>query len=153
DTLTETNDRGFVHASLATSWDAEPGNQRWQIKLRTDVTFADGSPLSTDAVASSLRASNPKWRVFPGSDSVIIETGTPDSELPAELALTRNCIVKRSGNPVGTGPFTVAEWQPGKSLVLTARESYWRGRPFADAIRISFALNAREQMISFELGK
>jgi len=153
DTLTLANDRGAVQPWLASSWAAEPGNQRWQIKLRTDVTFADGSPLSTDVVSSSLRASNPKWKIFPNSDSIIIETEIPNPELPSELALSRNAIVKRSGTLLGTGPFTVTQWQPGKSLVLTAKESYWGGRPFIDSIQVSLGQNLREQIISLDLGK
>lgn len=153
DTLTTTNDRGIVQPSLANSWVAEPGNQRWQISLRTDVTFADGSPLSTDVVSSSLRASNPKWKIFPNADSIIIETDIPNLQLPSELALARNAIVKRSGTLLGTGPFTVAQWQPSKSLTLTAKENYWGGRPFIDSVQISLAQNQREQMISLDLGK
>ncbi len=152
DTLTTTSDRGTVQPWLATSWAAEPGNQRWQIRLRTDVTFADGSPLSTDVVASSLRASNPKWKIFPNSDSIIIETDIPNPQLPSELALGRNAIVKRSGALLGTGPFTLAQWQPGKSLVLTAKENYWGGRPFIDAIQVSLGQNQRDQIISLNLG-
>ena len=66
-----------------------------------------------------------KWKIFPNSDSIIIETDIPNPQLPSELALARNAIVKRSGTLLGTGPFTVAQWQPGKSLVLTAKENYW----------------------------
>jgi peptide/nickel transport system substrate-binding protein len=153
DTLTKTNDRGTLQPCLATSWAAEPGNQRWQIRLRPDVTFADGSPLSTDVVSSSLRASNPKWKIFPNVDSIIIETDIPNPQLPDQLALPRNAIVKRSGGLLGTGPFTVAQWQPGKSLILTAKENYWGSRPFIDSIQISLGQNQREQMISLDLSK
>lgn len=153
DTLITTNSRGTVEPSLAISWVAEPGNQRWQIRLRPDVTFTDGSPLSTDVVSSSLRAANPKWKTFANSDSIIVETDMPDLQLPSELALTRNAIVKRSGTLLGTGPFTVAQWQPGKSLILTAKENYWAGRPFIDSVQISLGQNQREQLISLDLGK
>jgi len=153
DTLTMVNDRGSVQPSLASSCEAEPGHQRWQIKLRSDVTFADGSALTNDAVASSLRASNPNWKIFPNSDSVTIETETPDQDVPAELALTRNAIAKRGGILVGTGAFTVTDWQPGKNLILSARENYWAGRPYVDSIKISLGQNQREQMISLDLGR
>lgn len=153
DTLVITDDRGTPQPSLATSWVAEPGNQRWQIRLRPDVTFSDGSPLSTDVVSSSLRAANPQWKTFANSDSIIIESDIPDPQLPSELALARNAIVKRGGNLLGTGPFTVAEWQAGKSLILTARESYWAGRPFIDSVQVSLGKNQREQGISLDLGK
>jgi len=153
DTLTVLNDRGVLEPCLAVSWEAEPGNQRWRIKLRPDVNFADGSPLTTDVVATSLRAANPDWKVFPAGDSVTIETLRPKPNFPAELALSRNAIVKRGGALVGTGPFTVSEWQPGKYLALRATENYWGNRPFVDTIQISLGQNLREQMIRFDLGK
>ncbi len=153
DTLMVVNDQGMVLPSLATSWRAESGNQRWQITIRQGVTFADGSPLSPDAVASSLRAANPAWKIFPGIDSVIVETEAPTPDLPARLALPRNAIVKRSSAIVGTGPFVVNNWQPGRSLGLTARENYWNGRPFLDSVQISLGENLKEQMLSLELGK
>src|SRR5205823_9498415 len=146
-------DRGSLQPSLASSWEAEPGNQRWRIKLRSNVIFSDGSPLTTDTVAGSLRASNPGWKIFPNSDSVTIETESPDQDLPAELALTRNSIAKRGSMPIGTGAFTVTDWQPGKNLTLTARENYWGGRPYVDSIVIVLGQNQREQIISLDLGK
>src|SRR5260370_41557712 len=77
--------------------------------------------------------------------------------LLAELALPRNLVLKRSTNdnrlPIGTGPFLVAEWQPGKRLKLAANEESWAGRPFVDAIEIEFGKSLREQAIALALDK
>jgi len=59
DTLVVSNARGRLAPALAASWQAEPGNQRWTFLLRRNVKFHDGSPLTADAVAASLRAVNP----------------------------------------------------------------------------------------------
>jgi ABC-type transport system substrate-binding protein len=84
---------------------------------------------------------------------VVIESS--DANLLAELALTRNAIVKRStdNRPGGTGPFQVADWQPGKKLSLAAWEDCWRGRPFLDAIEIEMGKSFRDQMTALEVGK
>ena len=55
--------------------------------------------------------------------------------------------------PIGTGPFLVAEWQPGKLLKLAANEESWAGRPFVDAIEIEFGKSLRDQAIALELDK
>ena len=68
DTLVTLDDRGQPQPALATSWQSEPGAQRWQINLRVGVKFHNGAAFTPDAVAASLRASNPSWRVFPASD-------------------------------------------------------------------------------------
>jgi peptide/nickel transport system substrate-binding protein len=153
DTLVTLDNRGRPHPWLATSWEAEPGSQRWQVYLRRDVSFHDGSALTSDAVAASLRSANPNWKVFPLGDAVVIQCDNPNPSLPTELALPRNGIAKRSGKLLGTGPFAVADWQPGKKLTLAARDDYWGGRPFVDSIVIEMGKSFRDQMISLDLGK
>jgi peptide/nickel transport system substrate-binding protein len=140
--------------ALASSWQAEPGNQRWQFFLRHGITFQDGTAVTPEAVATSLRRTNPTWKVFPEDEAIVIERDSPTPDLPVELTLPRNSIVKREGGRVsGTGPFAVLQWDPGKKLSLTARDDYWDGRPFLDTIEIALGKNFREQMISFDLGK
>jgi ABC-type transport system substrate-binding protein len=154
DTLASLDDQGKPEAALASSWQAESGNQRWQFFLRHGVTFQDGTPVTPDAVATSLRRTNPNWKVFSEGEAVIIECDAPALNLPVELTLPRNSIVKREGVKVaGTGPFAVSQWDPGKKLSLAARNDYWAGRPFLDAIEIAMGKSFREQMISFDLGK
>jgi ABC-type transport system substrate-binding protein len=154
DTLVSLNEQGKPEPALATSWQAEPGNQRWRLFVRHGVTFQDGAPVTPDAVAASLRRTNPNWKVFSEGEAVIIERDLPAPNLPAELTLPRNSIVKREGGKVsGTGAFAVSQWDPGKKLLLVARDDYWDGRSFLDAIEIVMGKNFREQMISFDLGK
>ena len=153
DTLVTLNDRGQPQPSLATSWQAEPGNQRWRFSVRTGVSFSDGTPLNATAVAASLRSANPEWKVLPSGDAVVIECGIPNFDLPAELALARNAVALGDQQPVGTGPFLVSQWLPGKHLTLTANEQYWQGRPFVDSIEIEFGKSDREQLTALDLGR
>jgi peptide/nickel transport system substrate-binding protein len=154
DTLVTLDDQGRPHPALATAWQAESGSQRWQFSLRRGITFSDGTPFTPDIAATSLRAANSTWKVFSTGDAVIIELDSPRPDLPAELALPRNSIVKReSGKVWGTGPFVVTQWDSGKKLLVTAREDYWGGRPFLDSIEIEMGKNFREQMVDFDLGK
>jgi peptide/nickel transport system substrate-binding protein len=155
ETLVTLDDGGRVSPCLATSWQAAPGNQRWQFWLRRGVKFHDGSSLTPEAAAAALRAANPDWSVSAAGDSVVIERDTGDPNLPARLAQTRNSITKRSegGTLVGTGPFHIANWLPGKRLSLTADENYWGGRAFVDAIDIDLGRATRDQLIALDLGK
>jgi peptide/nickel transport system substrate-binding protein len=155
DTLVATDEREHIEPRLATSWQASPGNQRWQFRIRRGVMFHDGTPLSAEIAAASLRVANPSWNVSADADTVVIEYSKSDAELLAELALPRNAILKRNpgGTPSGTGPFHVADWQPGKKLSLAAEENCWSGRPFLDAIEIEMGKSFRDQMTALELGK
>jgi peptide/nickel transport system substrate-binding protein len=152
--LTRFDAHGRLQPQLATRWQADSQNQRWQFWLRPGVTFQDGTALTPDAAAASLHAANTAWTVNADGDSVVIETSVPDPELPAELALPWNGIAHHAGNRIsGTGPFLVSGWQPGKSLVLAAYEDYWGGRPFVDSVAITLGQNWRQQMVALELGK
>lgn len=152
--LTRFDAHGRLQPELATRWQSDSSNQHWQFWLRPGVKFHDGTPLTAEAAAASLRAANPAWAVSADGDSVVIETAAPDVELPAELALPRNGIARHAGNKVvGTGAFAVSDWQPGRSLALTANEDYWGGRPFVDSVVVTLGQNWRQQMVALELGK
>jgi len=153
DTLVVLDEHGQPQPSLASSWQPEPGNQRWLFTLRRGVTFSDGSPLNSDSVAASLRNANPQWRIFSGADSVTIECAAPNPLLPAALAQTRYGIAKRDRQPRGSGPFNIQDWVPGKKLTLTARDDYWNGRAFPDTLEIEMGKPVRDQMIAFDVGK
>ena len=154
DTLVSLNDQGKPEPALASSWQAEAGNQRWHFLVRRGVTFQDGTVVTPDAVATSLRRTNPTWKVFAEGEEVVIERDSPAPNLPEELSLPRNSIVKRdSGKVAGTGPFAVSRWEPGKRISLATRDDYWGGRGFLDAIEIEMGKSFRDQAISFDLGK
>jgi MarR-like DNA-binding transcriptional regulator SgrR of sgrS sRNA len=155
DTLVTVDDRGRTHPALATAWQASSGNQRWQFTLRRGVRFHDGSPFTAEIAASSLRMANPSWKVFTDGYSVIVERDRPVVDLPSELALTHNSIVKKQGDGKlsGTGPFSIEDWQPGKHLTLAAEENYWRGREFLNTIEVEIGRSLRDQQIELESGK
>jgi peptide/nickel transport system substrate-binding protein len=145
---------GHAQPGLAESWQAAKGNQRWQFRLHHGVKFHDGTPLTSEIAAASLRFANPRWSVRAEGDSVIIDSDEVNPEMLAEVALSRNAIVKRDGEKVsGTGPFHIVEWQPGKKLTLAAEEDCWRGRPFLDGVEIEMGRSFREQATALEVGK
>ncbi len=155
DTLVTLDENGAVQPALAVSWQGSANKQHWQFRLRRGVKFHDGTTLTPEVAAASLRAVNPSWKVSADADSVAIEREGGDVDLLAELALSRNAIAKRnSGSPPdGTGPFYVADWQPGKKLTLSAEENYWSGRPFLDGIEIEMGRTYRDQMTALEMGR
>jgi peptide/nickel transport system substrate-binding protein len=155
DTLTTLDSQGRIQPALATSWQADSAKRRWQFELRHDVRFHDGSPLKSETVAASLRSANPAWNVYAAGDSLVIESPIAAPNLPQELALTCNSIVKRAGQGklAGTGPFHIADWKPGIRLTLAAEENYWGGRPFLDALEVDMGKGQREQAIALDLGK
>ena len=155
DTLVKLDAQDRPQPALAVAWQSDPSARHWQFTLRRGVKFHDGSAASPAAIAQILGAIHSGWNVRASVDSVSIESETPMPALLAELALPRNLLIKRNTNrlPIGTGPFLVAEWQPGKLLKLAANEDSWAGRPFVDAVEIEFGKSLRDQAIALELNK
>ena len=155
DTLVKLDAQARPQPALAVAWQADPTARHWQFTLRHGVKFHDGSAASPAAIAQILGALHPGWNVRASVDSVSIESEAPMPALLAELALPRNLLLKRNANhlPIGTGPFLIAEWHPGKLLRLAANEDSWAGRPFVDAVEIEFGKSLRDQAIALELDK
>jgi len=166
DTLVRVDAEDRPQPALAVEWQRDASSRHWQFLLRP-VKFHDGSWASPAAIAQILGALHPTWTVRAttmgagarpgqsGGDSITIDTDVAWPSLPAELALPRNLMLKRDSNgiPIGTGPFRVTDFQPGRSLKLTASDESWAGRPYIDGVEIEFGKSLREQGLGLELGR
>lgn len=143
ETLVRINSRGELEPRLAASWQREAEGRRWRISLRSNVKFHDGEPLSATAVAPVLLAALKKTysdvAITPGGTTLVIQSANPLPDLLTELASPRIAIVRKSETSplIGTGPFRVTGWEPGRRLALAAFEDYWGGRPFLDSAVIN----------------
>jgi Bacterial extracellular solute-binding proteins, family 5 Middle len=155
DTLVKLDAEDRPHSSLAIAWQSDSSARHWQFTLRHGLKFHDGVAVTPAAIAQILSAAHPTWSVRAATDSVSIDVDTATPSLLAELALPRSLVLKRSasGLPIGTGPFLVAQWEPGKSLKLAANEDSWSGRPFVDFVEIEFGKSLRDQAQALELAK
>jgi len=163
DGLTTLDRDGTVRPALAVEWESESGNRRWQFRLRPGVHFHDGSPLTAVAVVASLAAScaaNCPWTAVHAVGSSIVITGdAPMPNLPALLAggeflisLVLAADGKTANGAIGTGPFQLTGFNNGV-LILTANESCWQGRPFADAVEIRVHRLVRDQWLDLGVGR
>ncbi len=155
DNLVQIDAEDRPRPSLALAWQRDSTARHWQFTLRHGVKFHDGSPGSASAIAQILGALHADWNVRASGDSLTIDTEGPSPQLLAELALPRNLIITRDagGLPIGTGPFRVVDFQPGKSLKLAANEDSWAGRPFLDVIEIEFGKSLHDQAVALDLGR
>ena len=150
--LTQFDSQARLRPQLATRWQPDSESRRWQFWLRAGVKFHDGTPLTAESVAASLRNAHPVWTVVPSGNSVVIDSGGPQPTLPMQLALQQSAIVRRAQNQLsGTGPFAVAGWQPGTRLELHAYDDYWDGRAFLDSLSITSG--AGQRVLAVDLGK
>ncbi|MBD8045210.1 TIGR04028 family ABC transporter substrate-binding protein [Arthrobacter sp. Sa2BUA2] len=140
---------------LAESWTSNPELTEYTFKLRSGVTFSDGTPVDAAAVARNFdtyglgnKALNqPVSEVINNYDhSEVIDpltvrfhfkksspgflqgTATIGSGIVSVSTLDRNFDeLGDATNIIGSGPFTVASEVLGKELVLEARQDYTWG--------------------------
>ena len=179
DGLTSLDADGVVQPALATGWQSDDNNHRWEFRLRSNVQFQDGSPVTVDGVVMSLNLAcngNCPWSAVRAVGSSIVFTSeSPLPNLPSLLAgdafliqLTRTADGQAPGQPTGTGAYQVAPIMGstmGSSvgsgvastasniLTLTANENCWRGRPFADQIILTSHRAIRDQWLDLSVGR
>jgi peptide/nickel transport system substrate-binding protein len=161
DSLTWSDPQARMHPGLAESYKSV-GEDVWEFKLRANVKFHDGTPLTADDVAFSL-ARAPVVPNSPSSHSqytkliartevvdaltIRIHTKGPAPTLPVDMASI--AIVSRKhvegkvtsdfnngSAAIGTGPYRFVEWIAGNQLVLARNPNYWKGvEPWDRVIR------------------
>ncbi len=150
DTLVEPDDEGKLVPALAESWTVSPDGITWTFKLRSGVRFHHGKVLDASDVKATLeRILDPATRsprrlqigpiravevVDPLTVRVVLaERFSPilaalaegwGAILPADLVARKHDFGTK---PVGTGPFTLGEWQRDSFIRLARFDGYWIG--------------------------
>jgi peptide/nickel transport system substrate-binding protein len=153
--LTYTGIDGRPTPRLAETWRWENDGLTLRVRLRSGVTFHDGTPLSAQVAADILRRviAGPERVLYPslsditsittdGDRQVLLNLSHASAFLPEELTMPFDHGEQR----VGTGPYKVAK-RDKSELVLERFDRYFRGgaavervvvRPF-DALRTAWS--------------
>ena len=131
---------------LAASWNASPDGLEYHFVLRSGVRFHDGSPLTAEATAASLRHAHaaaspfsraPVTAIEAAGDAVVIRLRRPFAPLPAILANYASMILAptayddagRVRSVIGTGPYRVERFSPPLQLDIKRFDDWWGPRP------------------------
>ncbi|MGQ0830319.1 MAG: ABC transporter substrate-binding protein [Microthrixaceae bacterium] len=157
----------------------------WSMTLRSGVMFHDGTPLNADAVVKHFQRLQDPATGCPCLDTVKIikSMETPDGPTGLKLVFTLNTpsvafpdtLAGSSGyiesptavakygdqyknNPVGTGPFTLAEYVPNDRVVLKAYPGYWQKDengiqlPYLDTFTVKPIPDSGQRVAALEAG-
>ena len=142
--LTEFDAGAKVGPGLAESWE-NPSDLRWVFRLRHGVRFHDGRELTAEDVRFSFERARTHPESNVGSYLVAIDHVTVVDRYTIEVTTTRPypillnklafVLIVPKGSPedidapVGTGPYRLETYAPGKRLVLVSFSDYWGGAP------------------------
>jgi peptide/nickel transport system substrate-binding protein len=158
DTLLELDPKTWEpRPALAESWETNGDASEWTLHLRDGVEWHDGKPLTSSDVVYSLRRHLDEkvgsslltnYEPFVDQDgiqavdkrTVQLTLKRPNAFFYLALGMHRSQVIQEGTTKfdtlVGTGPFRVKSFNPGRSFQADRNPGYWRnGLPLLDEVR------------------
>lgn len=157
---------GSYVPELATEWTESEDGLTWTLTLRDDVTFHDGTPMTSEDVKFSLELyrDTEAFPYMPSYPDVFHTIEAPD---PTHVTMTADSpignfesrmafiyvlpkhiwegiadpVAFENEEMIGTGPFSLVKNVQDESTELAANLDYWKGRPFIDGVIFQQILN------------
>ncbi len=169
-----------IAPGIADSWTISDDGKQWTFKLREDVVFHDGTPLTSADVKATYEHYvtpgdfRPPARSYvgpfvetidaPDDYTVVLNLNAPAAVLLQNLSAAWANIVSKKDldenglewfvtNSNGTGPFKWVpdKWERGVSFELEKNENYWQdGLPYMDGKRYTIIDSSSLLRAAFE---
>lgn len=165
-----------LEPALATSWSSDASGLVWTFKLRSGVTFHDGTPFNADAVVANFArhldvkrglAASGRLRTFIDSVSKI-DDSTVQFKLkkpyPAFLKLLTSgpCLMvsptaDKSGTldskAVGTGPYKLVQYKTGEYVLEEKYPGYWGKSSGPEDIKWTWSVEPSVMNMALQAGE
>lgn len=152
-TLLKRDDKLNIVNDLATNHEVSEDGKVWTVKLREDVKFSDGEPLTASDVVFTFETATNNGSVVDlnGMDKVEeVDTYTVKFTLKEPQSTFVNSLVATgivpehayganyAEKPIGSGPFELVQWDKGQQLIVKANPEYYDKQPNFKKITILF---------------
>jgi peptide/nickel transport system substrate-binding protein len=157
ETLVMVEPDGKLVGGLAESWAVGEDQLTWRFKIRSGVTFHDGSPLTAEVALASLKRALagesmqqiPLDQLSTDGQTLILKTRTPFSHLPAVLVDYASIVLApasygadgKVAKVFGTGPFRITRVDGKTVLDLERFDGYWGEKPKVSRARYTAISN------------
>ncbi len=166
-----------LEPELAQSWKVSKDGKQITFKLRSGVSFSDGTPFSAEDVAYTVKQLMDPALHSPTGDAFRSGAGNVETKIisPSQISITFPAAVAgldRQFDQVAIlsvhsarkemavlGPFMVADYKPGSTVLLKRNPNYWKtdaqGRklPYLDSIQLDIQPNRDVEMLRFKRGE
>src|ERR1700758_2011787 len=166
-----------LEPELATAWRVSDGGKTITFKLRSGLSFSDGTPFTADDVAYTIQQMmdpslhSPTGDAFRSGDGKV-QTRVFDAErltvtFPAPIAgldkLFDQVAIMSAKSPkkemAVLGPYAVVDYKAGNYVLLEKNANYWRhdsaGRqlPYIQSVRLDIQSNRDNEMLKLVHGE
>ena len=166
-----------LEPGLAISWKVSKDGRQISFRLRSGISFSDGTPFSAEDVAYTIQQLMDPALHSPTGDAFRSGAGNVETKVispsqisirfPAPVAgldrLFDQVAILSQRSPkkemAVLGPFMVADYKPGSSVLLKRNPNYWKtdeqGRrlPYLDSIQLDIQKNRDVEMLRFTRGE
>ena len=166
-----------LEPELAQSWKLSKDGKQITFKLRSGISFSDGTPFSAEDVAYTVQQLMDPALHSPTGDAFRSGPGNVETKIlsPTQISITFPAPVAsldRQFDQVAIlsahsakkemavlGPFMVADYKAGSSVLLKRNPNYWKtdaqGRhlPYLDSIKLDIQSNRDVEMLRFKRGE
>lgn len=152
-TLTTTTVDLKIGKDLATDYSVSGDGLTWTVKIRDDVKFTNGEPLTAKDVAFTYNNCKEKSSV---NDFTMLKQAVAVDETTVEFQMTKPFsvwpytmaivgIVPEQGysdtygqNPVGSGRYIMKQWDQGQQVIFEANPDYYGEQPKIKKVTVLF---------------
>ncbi|MCL1805990.1 MAG: ABC transporter substrate-binding protein [Clostridiales bacterium] len=147
---------GEIVPWLCESFEPDEVNSEIRFKLRKDVKFLDGSPLTGEVVEWNITKAKEHGDLNPAilgaeargehevalildgySNAILNMLASQAYDLASKENYDKNGVEQAREYPVTTGPFKLKERVPGYRIVYERNDNYWiEGYPFLDGVEL-----------------
>lgn len=163
-----------LEPELAQSWKISNDGRQITFHLRSGISFSDGTPFSAEDVAYTVQQLMDPALHSPTGDAFRSGSGRVETKVisPTEISITFPALVAgldRQFDQVAIlsahspkkemavlGPFVVADYKPGATLLLKRNPNYWKTDekghklPYLDSITLDIQPNRDVEMLRFK---
>lgn len=152
-TLTVTTEDLKIEKDLATDYQVSEDGLTWTVKIRGDVKFTDGEPLTAKDVAFTYNHCKEKSTV---NDFTMLEEAVAVDDTTVEFHMTKAFSIwpytmavvgimpehayneNYGQNPVGSGRYIMKQWDKGQQVIFEANPDYYGESPKIRKVTVLF---------------
>lgn len=152
-TLTTTTTDLKIGLDLATEYSVSDDGLTWTVKIRDDVKFTDGEPLTAEDVAFTYNNCRDNSSV---NDFSMLEEAVAVDDTTVEFHMNRQFSVwpytmaivgivpehaydeNYGQNPIGSGRYIMKQWDKGQQVIFEANPDYYGEAPKMEKVTVLF---------------